>query len=276
MRRLNAMWRLSAGLCLGLLISTASAAPQRIVSLNLCTDQILLQLVERERIVALSFLSQDPFSMAMHDAARGLPTARGNAEEVLALAPDLVLVGTYTTRHTTALLRRFGIPVLAVPGARSFDEVAHEIRIVAEAVGEQARGEQVIDAFETRLAQLKATHHEPRPVTTQFVSGGYSAGSGTLYDDIFSAAGHLNGAARSGLAGYGPLPLEKLVEHGPANLVGSDRRQGGPTLGNRLLRHPAIAGMGARELVLPARQTICGGPWNLDAAEQLRVRGARP
>lgn len=243
--------------------------PQRIVSLNLCTDQILLQLVERERIAALSFLSQDAFSTALHEQARGLPVTYGNAEEVLALQPDLVLVGTYTTRHTTALLRRFGIPVLAVPGANGFAEVAEEIRSVARAVGEQARGEAIIDGFRARLAELAAAHREPRPVTTQFSSGGFSAGSATLNHDIFAAAGHDNGAALSGLAGYGILPLERLVEHAPDILIGSDHRRSAPTLGNRLLQHPAIAGLGAHAVTLPARLTVCGGPWNLDAAALL-------
>lgn len=252
-----------------------AARPQRIVSLNLCTDQILLQLVGRERIAALSFLSQDAFSTALHEQARGLPIAWGNAEEVLALQPDLVLVGAYTTRHTTAMLRRFGIPVLVVAGANSFDEVAAELRSVARAVGEEARGEAIIARFAERLAELEASHRSPRPLATQFASGGYSAGSATLYHDIFAAAGHDNGAARGGLAGYGILPLEKLVEHAPDVLIGSDYRRGTPTLGNRLLQHPAIAGLGAHEVVLPARLTVCGGPWNLDAAALLAAEGGQ-
>lgn len=250
------------------------AAPQRIVSLNLCTDQILLQLVERERIAALTFRAQDANNSVLYDQARGLPVVYGNAEEVLTLKPDLVIVGTYTTRHTTAMLRRFGIPVLAIPGANSFADVEGEIRAVAQAVGEQARGEAIIQGFRAHLAELNASHREPRPVTAQYRAGGYSAGSTTLYDDIFAAAGHDNGAARAGLRGYGILPLEKLVEQEPDVLVTSDYGRSAPTQGNRLLQHPAIAGLGVHEIVLPARLTVCGGPWNLDAAALLAASGA--
>lgn len=158
-------------------VTPSRDAPQRIVSLNLCTDQILLQLVGRERIVALSFLSQDPFSSVLHEQAQGLPVAYGSAEEVLTLEPDLVLVGTYTTRHTTALLRRFGIPVVAVPGAQSFAEVKEEIRTVARAVGEVGRGEVIIARFEARLAQMQAGHGATRPVATQYRSGGAALGA---------------------------------------------------------------------------------------------------
>lgn len=249
--------------------------PQRIVSLNLCTDQILLQLVERERIAALSPRSDDPAGSAMYQEARGLPTVRGNAEEVLALQPDLVLVGTYTTRHTNALLRRFGIPVLAVPGANSFDEVVGEIRTVAKAVGEVERGEALAASFQARLAAMAARHPAVRPVAVQYRFGGYSAGSHTLYHDIFVAAGYDNGAARSGLRGYGVLPLEQLVVEHPDVVIGSDYRRNAPTQGNRLLSHPAIAAMGAQQAILPARETICGGPWNLDAAERIVAEGAK-
>ena len=54
------MWRailLILALCWS---GMAQAKPQRIVSLNLCTDQLLLQLVEPERIAALTYLSDDP------------------------------------------------------------------------------------------------------------------------------------------------------------------------------------------------------------------------
>ena len=264
---------LRGGLLALMPLVAVAGAPQRIVSLNLCTDQILLQLVERERIVALSFLSQNAFSSVLHERARGLPVAYGSAEEVLTLEPDLVLVGTYTTRHTTALLRRFGIPVVAVPGAQSFAEVKEEIRTVARAVGEEARGEAIIARFEARLAEMRASHPVARPVATHYRSGGFSAGNNTLYHDIFEAAGHDNGAARAGLEGYGTLPLERLVADNPDALIGSDYNRDSPTQGNRLLRHPAITGMGADERILPARETICGGPWNLDAAARLAAGG---
>lgn len=271
-----------AGLALAGVTQAAGAAdaatprPQRIVSLNLCTDQILLQLVGRERIAALSFLSQDPYSDALYEQARGLPTVRGHAEEVLKLEPDLVLVGSFTTRHTTALLRRFGIPVLAIPGANSFEDVASELRSVAAAVGEVERGETLLRQFDARRAELAATHRNPRPVGMQFTSGGYSAGSGTLNHDILRAAGHDNGAALGGLAGYGQVPLERLIEQRPAVILGSDYRRNTPTLGNRLLQHPAILGLGAREVVLPARYTICGGLWNLAASAQLAAEAEDP
>lgn len=248
----------------------AQAAPQRIVSLNLCTDQILLQLVAPARIAALSWLSANPESAALHRQASPLRRVRGHAEEVLALRPDLVLVGTATTRFTARLLREFGVPVLALPGVDSFAEVQAQIRTVAEAVGEVAAGESLVAGLRARQAELLAQQAgRAHGVATQYLAGGRSAGAGTIYEDIFAAAGYANGATRAGVQRYGPLPLERLLMERPDVLVTSDYRRRAPTLGNRLLSHPALAGLGAREFVMPARMTVCGGPWNLEAAALL-------
>lgn len=259
--------------------AVGAVAPQRIISLNLCTDQILLQLVPKERIAALSWLSHNPESAALYRQAQGLPTVRGSAEEVLALQPDLVLAGTATTRHTTRLLRDYGVAVLVLPGAESFAGVYGQIRAVASAVGEVARGEAVIASMNEReqfmLAKLTTTlGHAPLRTATPYWSGGRSAGAGTLYDDILRAAGYANGGARAGLKGYGALPLERLVAQAPQVLLTNDYKRGVPTLGSRLLKHPALIGLGAKEVTLPSRLMVCGGPWNLDASALLAQQGA--
>ena len=48
-------------------------APQRIVSLNLCTDQLLMMLVEPERIAAVSYHAVNPDTSNLAREARDLP-----------------------------------------------------------------------------------------------------------------------------------------------------------------------------------------------------------
>lgn len=293
MRRLNlkALCAACAALCLSMLATAGAAGtarlaaqPQRIVSLNLCTDQIVLQLVPRERIAALSWLSQRPESAALHQQAQGLRTVRGSAEEVLALQPDLVLVGTATTRHTTRLLQSFGVRTLALPGADSFAQVKAQIRTVAAAVGEAARGEAVVAVMEAQARAIATAHNAPantarqgtRPVAIAYWAGGRSAGRDTLYEDILTTAGYANGATQAGMKGYAALPLERLVASSPNVIVTNDYKRGAPTLGNRLLKHPALLGTGAQEVRLPSRITVCGGPWNIDAAALLAREGSQP
>ena len=78
-----------------LLISMVSAGPKptRIVSINLCTDQLLLQLVGHKRIASVTYLAADPYISYSANLAVGLVKNHGLAEEVVALNPDLTLTG---------------------------------------------------------------------------------------------------------------------------------------------------------------------------------------
>src|SRR3546814_21060735 len=91
--------------------------------MNVCTDQLVMQIARPERIVSLSFLSRDPQVSAMAAEAAVFPVNHGLAEEILPLRPDLVVAGSYTPRPTVPLLRRLGVPVLALAAETSIAAV---------------------------------------------------------------------------------------------------------------------------------------------------------
>jgi iron complex transport system substrate-binding protein len=145
----------------------SNSKPQRIVSLNLCIDQILLDLVPRERIGGVSFLAADPSMSLVANEAQGLLTVRGSAEEILALDPDLVLAGEYTTAATVDLLRRLGQRVEVVPMATSFAQIRDVVLLMGQLTGEEQRAQTLMSDFDTRLAEVKARavvrSQAPRP-----------------------------------------------------------------------------------------------------------------
>ncbi|HEX3674841.1 MAG TPA: hypothetical protein VHU87_11245, partial [Rhizomicrobium sp.] len=67
----------------------ARAAPQHVVSVNICTDEYVYRLLPRGRIAALSFLAADrhPVISTIVDKVKGYPLVRANAESVIALHP---------------------------------------------------------------------------------------------------------------------------------------------------------------------------------------------
>ena len=85
--------------------SRAAGPAQRIVSLNLCTDELLLRLADPAKIASVTWLSRNPGSNVPELAAR-VPINYGLAEQVLAVEPDLVLAGTFTTRIAVGMLKR--------------------------------------------------------------------------------------------------------------------------------------------------------------------------
>src|SRR4051812_11164048 len=137
-------------LCALLLASPAAAAPQRIVSMNLCTDQMALLLAGPERIVSISFLGADPAESPLAAMARGIPLNHGLAEEIVAVKPDLVLAGTYTTGFAKAMLARLHYRVLEIDSPNTIAGIRTTFLRVGEALGDRDRAVQLLADMDER------------------------------------------------------------------------------------------------------------------------------
>lgn len=269
-----------AGLASAAVPAAAGPIARRIVSLNLCTDQLLVHLVPRERIAALSWLAGDAKVSTIGERAQGIPLIAGRAEEVLALEPDLVVTTEHAGPATVALLRRLGRRVVTIPLAEDFDAMRAGLRELAAAVGEPERGAREIDAFDARLAAI-ATRYPPdathKPTALSWEINRIAAGAGTLVDRIIAAAGLDNLASRERLGRGGVAPLELIVAHPPDVLVLANGPDDYPTAAADNLRHPALAeAMRGRQSVrLPMPLWLCASPRTADAVELLAAARAR-
>jgi len=260
-------------------ISAAGGAkPSRIVSLNLCTDQLLLHLVPAPRIAAVTALAQDPRMSATAAAASSLPAHGGSAEEIMTLEPDLILAGTYSAQPTVRLLRQLGYSVERIPVAFSLDEIQANIRAVAAAVGEPERGETLSRGLARRFAALRPGAKKERPLAALYWANGFTSGRGTLASEIVEAAGFRSLGKELGLSGIAPLPMERLLMAAPDALV-IGRQQGAPSLATEMLNHRALreAFGEVRRVSVPDHLWTCGTPAVAAAAEHLaRFREALP
>ncbi len=249
---------------------SAAEKPSRIVSLNLCTDQILLDLVPRERIAGLSFLATDPMMSPIPEQAAGIPAIRGTAEEVLALDPDLILVGQFSTPATVDLLQRMGRRVVKVPMASSFDGVRESVRIMADAAGVPARGVEMIAEFDRRLAAARAPAGSSQTAVALQV-GSIVSGRGSIMDEVLSAAGYTNTATPEILGRGGRLALETLLTEPPDLIVLANTAADFRTVLADNLRHPAFRQLLAARpsLQLPMPLWLCGTPRIIEAVERL-------
>jgi iron complex transport system substrate-binding protein len=245
--------------------------PARVVSLNLCTDQLVLELLERERIASISFLGADPRYSAVADRARGIPRNHGRAEEVLRLDPDLVLAGTYTSRATVALLRRLDYRVVEMAPPRDIPAVRAQIRRIADVLGVSKRGEALIRAFDRKLRAAAPAGAGARPSAVIYEANGIAVGDGELADAAVEAAGLSNLAAEMGLRGPSPLSLEHLVVARPDVLILQNHGENAPSQATHLLDHPALRHL--RKLtavaVVPEALWTCGGPQLAEAVARL-------
>jgi iron complex transport system substrate-binding protein len=271
-RLLAAAMAIASGACVVAGCTRASAAPpQRIVSLDLCTDQLLIELVARERIAAVTHLAGDPAVSAIPDKARGIPVTHGAAEDVLRYDPDLILAGPFGVSPTVGLLRRLHRNVLVVPLPQDLDGVRAAMRTVADAVGEEARGEAMVAEFDGRLAAVRPPANAKTFTALVYQVGGVVSTAGSLANATLAAAGFRNMAGDYVLTRNGQVPLELLVAKPPDLLVLSGAVNEYRTAAADNLRHPALLALrrAHASLELPWQLWLCGTPHLADAIARL-------
>ncbi len=228
-----------------------------VVSLNLCTDQLLV-LLAPDKVAALEPLARDPSLSFVAGQAAGLPRVPADAEAVLRLHPDLVLAGDYGAQTTVAVLRRRGLRVVQVQEAEDFNAIEAQITLLAGLLGVPARGAAMVADMRARLAALP---HAPAGTTALlWEARGYTAGPGSLGDAVLRAAGLRN----TGTGGV--VDIETLLTHPPDVLV-TQTAPGYPSMATDLAEAPVLRRL--RHVRLPPALLICGGPFAVRAAEIL-------
>jgi iron complex transport system substrate-binding protein len=265
-----------AAVGLALAISTARTAetvhkPARIVSINLCADELVLRLAEIKNVVSVSYLSVGRGSNVI-DLARQIPVNHGLAEEIIPLNPDLVVAGIYTARPTVALLKRVNIPVLDLDTPRSIPEMLEQYRKVGQALGEGERTKEVVGQMEARLAAMPPAGPPPLPRALAYISNGITLGLHSLTNDIITYAGMENLARTLGVDTYAQISLETVVTSPVDLLILSDYRDV-PAIATEVLRHPVLQAISGRikVIVMPSNMRACAGPQTLDAVDLLRA-----
>ncbi len=251
--------------------ASADEAPRRVVSINLCTDQLAMMLAAPGQLVSVSYLARDPRSSAMAGEAANWPVNRSRAEEIYLLEPDLVIGGTWSTPATVSMLRRLGVRVELLPPADTFEETAAQIREVGRLLGRPEAGEALATAFEARLAAFPPPP-EDRPRVALYAANGLTSGRGSLADEIIRRAGFDNIADAVQLPATGRLALERLILAEP-DLVVTSRTYPGASQSEAILDHPALDAYRARTAAgaITDADWVCGLPQTLDAVERMVV-----
>ncbi|SMH43308.1 ABC transporter substrate-binding protein [Mesorhizobium australicum] len=259
------------GLILNLAGAAVAAPPARVMSLNVCTDQLAMLLAAPGQLVSVSELASDP-GLSFHSAlAASYPHNRGLAEEVLVAKPDVVITGAYSLHNTTPLLRRLGYRIEEFQYSQTLDTIPGEIRRMGAILGATARAEEMATSFETELSGIEAGRCGTPPTAIAYDQNGIAMGAGSLVDSAMQAAGLRNIAAELGYSGMAPFPLELLVEKKPDIVVLPEPLADTPALADLIASHPAIRalGQGTLRIHLPRGSASCGGPFVIEAVKAL-------
>ncbi|MBV9548172.1 MAG: ABC transporter substrate-binding protein [Alphaproteobacteria bacterium] len=215
--------------------AAAGVAPKRVMSLNICTDQLLLALSPSSRIASVTFMAREQGPLMLWPQAKAIPVNYGSAEEVLAAHPDLVLAGPFLPPLTKKLLTKSGAKVLQVPLAEDFAQIRSVTQLVARSLGEELRGEALIRQMDADL-RAAAAHRPLKPFrVAEWGNGGQVPGGAGLFGALLRAAG-----AES--IGGGTYDVEALAAARPQALLYSDSYRGLHSLRDNQDDHPALTG----------------------------------
>ncbi len=258
--------RIVAFMLAGVAIPVQAAAPERIVSINPCVDAILMHVADPGQIAGISHYSRDPraSSISVSQAARFKATS-GTAEEVVALAPTLVIAGAHVAPATIAALKRMNIALLQLGVPETIAQSRDQISQIAAAAGHPERGARLNAGIAAALAAGRVAG-PPVPALI-WQGGGLVPGNDTLASELLRTTGFRNLSHEYGLKTWDVLPLEYLVARAPRVLFSVGDARGA----DRMLGHPALKRMAGHIAIrpFPERLLRCGGPTIIDAVAAL-------
>ena len=235
--------------------------PQRVVSLNLCTDELLLVLAEPGQIASVTHLAARPEETPLWEQARGHRTNDGTLASVVELRPDLVLsMGGAGDRMGIA--SRLGVTAIDLPFPQTLDQLIEQIRQAAAALGRSAAGEALVE----RIEDLRRPPPPDGADTIWIGGGGRTVSASGLEAQWMALAGY-----RQRQVNGDQVQLEELLVRPPQVLLRSDYRQQQYSRAQAWLTHPLVrAARGSRTVTTDGRRWTCMGPALIEEIERLR------
>ncbi|MFC0238886.1 ABC transporter substrate-binding protein [Rhodopseudomonas telluris] len=260
-----------ASLAAGLPWAAHAAPLPRIASINVCTDQLLMTLADPEQILGLSPYARDEARSFLASQAASFPKLSGEAEDVLMLKPDIIVMGRFTKRATRELLQQQGQRVVTFDAARTLDEVKAQIRKMGDLVGNPDRADAANARIDAAVARArKAASDKPFRVLP-LERRGWVSGSDSLINSLLNTVGLVNAAGALGIKYGGFATLEAVVALQPDYLLISEDSDFAEDEGRAFVLHPALEKVypASKRIAIAEKLTVCGGPMLADALDRL-------
>jgi iron complex transport system substrate-binding protein len=239
----------------------AQATPPRVVSFNLCADQLVVALADPGQIAGLSPYATDRWLSVVADKAHAFRRLDWQAEATIPLRPDLVLTGPNDRSATRRMLASQGLRVVEISFVIDLESARAQIRAMAALLGHPDRGEALVADLDRARARLAAVARKDGQTALVVERGGYMQGPQSLAAMLLAEAGFKPPPGAP--AGYGGfISLERFLMLKPDYVLLRDPPHAATDQGSMFLVHPALQALlpPERRIALPTRYTMCGGP----------------
>lgn len=194
--------------------------PQHIASLTLCSDEILLSLIDKSRFASCTSRATDHGISNIAENAQDLPKLSSKSvEAIVALQPDLVIAADWLPVELIDSLREVGLNVYVYKTPTTIVEVKSLISELSKVVGETEKGIAIVKEMDEVLTKVQADVNQipqdKRKVVMALSFMGCYGGKGSILDDIDKNAGVINGAALAGLEKNDTLAKEQMIAINP-------------------------------------------------------------
>ena len=196
----------------------------RIASLTLSGDEMILSLVNHKRIVGLcGKINEEPDMSHVWKEAKKFPKIESNIETMIELEPDLVITADWMKKDVLLQIEETGVNIYTYKTPKNFEEQKKLIRELAALVEEKERGEALVKNMEDRLSalqkQITDNYKGKKPKVLMYTSYEYTSGKDTTFDDMVRLIGGINTAGEAGINGSQKISKEKVIELNPDVII---------------------------------------------------------
>lgn len=218
--------------------------PQRIFSTGLAMDNILLELTDPARVVGVTRFALDPYGSYVVDKVQAHMTVvdQLHPELVIASAPDIVLVASWSDPDAVKQLKDLGVNVYTFTSFDTLQDALDNIVRIGEITGDEDRAAELIAQFDEAYAEIeKRVSGRDRPKVLNYDSWGSTTGKGTSVHDIIVMAGGFNVAAEHGITGWKDIDTEAIIMMNPEVIMTGS----GDAFVSEILSDPALTSVNA-------------------------------
>ena len=214
----------------------------RIVSTSTIADQVLVELIDPRRLLAVSGHTLRTQPSETYRDKIGVERAR-DIETIIELRPDIVFINNFVDRRHVERFKDAGLNVFDLGPMRGVETLLPNIRQLAAVLGAQSRGERLIEELETELAAVSADISEEERERALYVGlhGDrlYGGTRGTSFHDVLVGGGLIDVAAKAGFQGWPAYTNEQILSLDPPWIITNPQRE------ETLCRHPGFEALSA-------------------------------
>ena len=216
---------------------TISKQPHHIASTTEGTDEILSALVPKSDIAMVTQYATQPNFSNITSFAKGIPDiGDANAEQIIAVHPDLVLLASYTKPGIVTQIEQAGISAYEFADFNSISDIEKNIKIVGKMVGNETKADKIVQSMNTQLKDIADSVKGQKKLSVlDYSSFGFAAGSSTTVNDMITSAGATNAA--SSLNGWQKITDEEVVNLNPSVIIDASNDKGFTT---KIMQDPAL------------------------------------